>query len=90
MQIYSKIPTVGAVQNVSSKNLLSLFLSVSSNASFEKCCNFYPNNFKFCGVKKNPFFFLNVVFFGENFVWSPCFLSSVESISLDIPGKTSS
>ena len=52
MQIYSKIPTVGAVQNVSSKNLLSLFLSVSSNASFEKC-NFYPNNFKFCGVKKS-------------------------------------
>ena len=21
--------------------------------SFEKCCNFYPNNFKFCAVKKN-------------------------------------
>ena len=21
------------------------------NASFEKCCNVYPNNFKFCGVK---------------------------------------
>ena len=20
---------------------------------FEKCCNFYPNNFKFCAVKKN-------------------------------------
>ena len=39
-QIYSKIPTVGAVQNISSKNLLSLFLFASSNASFEKC-NFY-------------------------------------------------
>ena len=23
------------------------------NASFEKCCNFYPNNYKFCSVKKN-------------------------------------
>ena len=21
--------------------------------SFEKCCDFYPNNFKFCSVKKN-------------------------------------
>ena len=21
--------------------------------SFEKCCNFYPNNFRFCAVKKN-------------------------------------
>ena len=21
--------------------------------SFEKCCNFYPNSFKFCAVKKN-------------------------------------
>ena len=21
--------------------------------SLEKCCNFYPNNFKFCIVKKN-------------------------------------
>ena len=20
---------------------------------FQKCCNFYPNNFKFCAVKKN-------------------------------------
>ena len=20
---------------------------------FEKCCDFYPNNFKFCAVKKN-------------------------------------
>ena len=39
-QIYSKIPAVGAVQNVSSKNLLSLFLFASSNASFEKC-HFY-------------------------------------------------
>ena len=23
------------------------------NALFEKCCDFYPNNFKFCAVKKN-------------------------------------
>ena len=21
--------------------------------SFQKCCNFYPNNFEFCAVKKN-------------------------------------
>ena len=26
---------------------------------FEKCCNFYPNNFKFCVVKKNNEIIIN-------------------------------
>ena len=29
--------------------------------SFEKCCNFYPNKFKFCAVKKNYFIYSSSV-----------------------------
>ena len=47
-----------------------------------------------CGSKDNSQYQIHFpfsrVFFGENCVWSLCFLSGAQSCSLDIPGKNTS